>query len=271
MPNFKPGTFPVSKSTAGQEIVVANEITFAASAGQVTGLTPVLKFGHNPASGNGTEDDVWASGGTLTWLTAAAQMDVTSSSVNDDGNPTTSTGAQTIRIHYLDASFDEQTEDVTLDGTTIVTTVASMLRVQRAYVLTTGTYHGTNEGNITIRVTGAGAIQAYIAAGVGQTQKSHYTVPNGKTAYLARISVNIDSTKAGDFTMYQYQNADDITQPYGGAKRIVHYQPGIGDRAEETFRAMPSFPAKTDLWFTCTANAASTDVQVDYDLALQDN
>jgi hypothetical protein len=255
------------QSTVGQPIIVANEIAFAAAAGEITGLVPLHKFGHNPASGNGTEDDIWAQGGNLTWLTAAAQMDVVSTSTDDDGDPTTNTGAQTIRIEYLDSSFAEQTEDVTLDGTTIATTVASMLRINRAYVLTSGTYHGTNLGTITIRVTGGGAIQANIPVGIGQTQKSHFTIPAGMTGYFVRLSVDLDASKAGDFSFYQYQNADDITQPFGGCRRIVHHVPGVAGNHAEIFRAFPAFPEKTDLWWTCKANAASTNVAVDYDLA----
>lgn len=256
------------QSTVGQKIIVANEIGFAAAAGQVTGLAPVYVSAYNLSAGT-SEEDVWFNGGTITWLTAAVQMDVVSSDVNDDGNPTTNTGAQTIRIEYLDSNFDEQTEDVTLNGTGTVTTTASMLRINRAYVLTAGTYHGTNVGNITIRVTGGGALQANIEAGAGTTQKSHYTVPNGKAAYLIRFDLNVDSTKTTNFRMWALENADDITQPYTGAKQLIHRVTGISGTHSETLRSFPRFPAKTDIWWTSEAGAASTDLEVDYDLALE--
>ena len=46
---------------------------------------------------------------------AGEQMTVVSS--NDADNGATATGVLTIRIHYLDATGSEQTEDKTLDGT----------------------------------------------------------------------------------------------------------------------------------------------------------
>ena len=124
------------KSSIGQPIVVANEIAFASAAGQITGLSPQLKFGHNPASGNGTEDDIWAQGGNLTWMSTASVLDIVSTVAADDGNPTTSTGAQTITVEGLDSSWNEQSVTYTLDGTTIVTTAESWIRVNRAFVAT---------------------------------------------------------------------------------------------------------------------------------------
>lgn len=259
------------RSTTGQEIVVANEIAFAAASGQITGLSPQHKFGRNPTAPNGTEADVWAQGGSLTWLTTASAMDVVSSDTNDDGNPTTNTGAQTVTIEGLDASFDELSETVTLNGTTNVTTAGSFIRINRAFVATTGTYHGNNAGTITVRVTGGGAIQANIAAGVGQTQKSQFTIPNGKTGFLVRMQASVDSSKSAAMFMWQYQNADDVTQPYTGARRLIHEIAGLAGDTEITMRAFPVFPEKTDLWWTVIAGANSTDVQVDYDLAIADN
>jgi hypothetical protein len=265
MPSFKPGTFPVSKSTDGQEIVVAHDYSLAISQQEITGYEYELISSHNLSAGT-TEEDMWFQGGLMTWLTTASLMDVVSSSTDDDGNPTTSIGAQTIRIHYLDSSFNEQTEDVTLDGTTLVTTSASMLRIQKAEVLTVGTYHGSNVGNITIRVTGAGAIQANIEAGIGKTQKSHWTIPNGKTGYVKRFDANVDSAKTSTLRFFQYTNADDITQPFGGAKIQRHVAVAVSGDHREEFSGWLQFPAKTDIWWTSTAGAASTDIQLDYDL-----
>lgn len=258
-----------SVSTAGQEIVVANEIALAAAAGQITGLAPQHKFGRNPAAPNGTEVDIWAQGGTMTWLSTAAQMDVVSDSVNDDGDPTTNTGAHTLTIQGLDSNFDELEETVTLNGTTNVTTTGSFIRINRAFVASGGTYHGFNDGIITIRVTGGGAVQAAIAAGISQTQKTQFTVPNGKTAFWISYDAHVDSTKGGQICFYQYMNGDDVTQPYTGSRRLIFEIPNLSGSHTMSLRAFPSFAAKTDLWWTVNANAASTDVSVSYDLAIQ--
>jgi len=261
--------FPSPRSTLGQEIVVANDAAYATALGQVSGIASTFIHGANPSAPNGTQVDIWPNGGTLTWPQAATQMDVVSSSVNDDGNPTTSTGAQTVVIEGLNSSFAEISETVTLNGTTLVTTTASFLRINSMYVATSGTYHGSNAGTITARVTGGGAVQATIAIGLGQSQKSHYTVPAGKTALWVRSAASVDSTKSARITFWQYQNADDVTQPYGGGARIVHRSQGLSGTNNIVLRAFPpAFPAKTDLWWTVTATAAATPVSVNYDLLI---
>jgi len=257
------------QTTAGQPIVVANEVAFAAAVGQVPGLLPVHKFGTNPDVDTAAPEHVWFNGGTLTWLTAASVMDVVSTSANDDGNPTTNSGAHTITIEGLDSNWDDLSEVVTLNGLTPVTTSGSFIRVNRAFVTTVGTYHGTNEGDITIQVTGGGSVQANIQTGRGQTQKTQYSVPRAHQAFMVRFSIDVDSTKAANLTMFQYQNADDITQPYSGAVRVVHTIPNVTGSSESILRAFPpAFGEKTDIWWEAEVTANNTGVSIDYDLAL---
>jgi len=263
-----PTLFPPPQSTVGQEIVVANEIAFAAAENQIAGLNPKTIRGRNSVVGT-TEEDLWFNGGVLTWLQSAVQMDIVSSDATDNG-VTPNTGAQTLVIEYLDSSFVEQTQTYTLNGMTNVTTAESMLRINYAYIATCGTYHGSNVGNITIRATGGGAIQANIEAGKGETQKSHYTVPAGKNAKLIRLSVNVDSAQRAEVLAYRYENADDVTTPFTGAKRILHQVPGIAGDTNEILRAFENLPPKTDIWWAGTAGAGTTDIQIDYDLAISD-
>ena len=113
------------------------------------------------------------------------QMTLQSTSQADNG--TSTTGALTVRIEYLDADGVEQTEDVTLNGTTIVNTVATNIRfVNDMYTLTVGS-NGVAEGNITIRAFGgAVATDMYnmIALGGNKSLVPHRMVPLGKTLYL---------------------------------------------------------------------------------------
>jgi hypothetical protein len=240
------------------------------SRGDVAGRTNVNIQAFISTSGT-TEEDVWANTGLITWATAATAMDIVSGSANDDGNPTTSTGLQTLTVKGLASDFTEQTVTYTLNGITNVTTAETWIRINEAFGATFGTYHGSNEGIITIRVTGGGAIVSNIPIGVGTTQKSHYTVPAGKTAYITRFDLNVDAAKTSIFRLYKNENADDITQPFSGGKILLHRVDGVSGSHNEILNVPIMVPEKSDIWWTVEAGAASTDIHVDYDIELLDN
>jgi len=117
----------------------------------------------------------------------AAGEQMTVASDNNADNGATATGAMSIRIYYLDDTGAEQTEDVTLNGTTPVDTVATNIRfVNDIHTLTVGS-NGVAEGNITVIKKG-GTIGAnlynLIAAGGNKSLVPHRMVPLGKTLYL---------------------------------------------------------------------------------------
>ncbi len=254
------------RATNGFPMVAAFESGGLASRGVIPGFTVNHKFGRNPTAGMSSED-IWFQGGALTWLTAAVQMDLVSSSANDDATPTTSTGAQTVFVEGLDSNFEVSSETISLNGTTLVTTVNSYIRIQSMTVVLCGTYSGTNEGDITIRVTGGGAIQGDIETGIGVSQKSHFTVPNGQSAVLTRFALSVDSTKSAQASLFVRENADDIVQPFG-ASHIIHIADGVSGAFQDRFFAFPIFPTKTDIWWSSNAGVANTAISVDYDLAL---
>ena len=145
--------------------------------GIVPGFTGFRKFGMNDSvAGTSTLQEVWPIGTPRTLPAAAAVCAVSSDDVNDDGSPA-STGALTLTIEGLDANYLEISETITLNGTTTVNTTKSFLRINRAYVATSGSSK-FNEGNITITI--GGATQAYVEAEEGQTHQCMYTVPADK-------------------------------------------------------------------------------------------
>ena len=115
---------------------------------------------------------------------AGEQMTVASDDVAD---ASAGTGVKTIRIHYIDNAGAEQTEDIIMNGTTGVDTVAINIRfVNDMYALTVGS-NGVAEGNITIiKKGGAIATDLYnlIALGGNKSLVPHRMVPVGKTLYL---------------------------------------------------------------------------------------
>lgn len=144
------------------------------------------KFGYNSAISTAYED-VWSPGGTLSLLSAADTMNVSSASADDKGTPTAGTGARTIRLVGVDGSYNVITEDVTLNGQTAVATTSSFLRVYRAYVLTAGT-GGVNAGAITIEDDGGSTTQCSIPAGYGQSEMAIYTIRAGYYGVITDFS-----------------------------------------------------------------------------------
>ncbi len=106
---------------------------------------------------------------------------------NNADNGATSTGVLTVRIHYLDDTGAEQTEDITINGTTAVDTVATNIRfINDFHTLTVGS-NSVAKGNICIYKKG-GSIAAnlynMIAKGGNKSLVPHRMVPLGKTLYL---------------------------------------------------------------------------------------
>ena len=145
----------------------------------------VNKFGYN-ADINGTHEDIWTTGGTLTRLSSAETMSVVSTSTADD---TGGTGAITIQIEGIDNDWDILEESVTLNGTGAVTTTGSFLRINRMFITSSGSGQ-TNAGTITATASSAGTVQAAIGTGAGQTEKTQYAVPRGFRVIFTELQVN---------------------------------------------------------------------------------
>lgn len=160
---------------------------------RVTGRQ-VAVWGRNATVGTSFEE-LYAYDQVLNWpsvLAAAAKMDVSSSSTSDTA---AGTGAQKMVIFGLDANYNILTEEVTMNGQTIVQTAGSFLRVFGAEVTRSGTGL-VNAGDIHIVKTGTGG--SYTAGvpgtltsaickvliGFGVSENGMYTVPAGKTARL---------------------------------------------------------------------------------------
>ncbi len=132
-----------------------------------------------------TGEDIWLGSADVIPIPidAGEQMEVVSSDNADNG--ATATGVLTVRVEYLDASGDEQTEDVTMNGTTGVALTATNVRfVNDIYALTVGS-NGVAEGDITIYKQGASStIYNFIENGGNKSLVPSRMVPNGKTLIL---------------------------------------------------------------------------------------
>lgn len=235
--------------------------------GRVEGHSSVYKFGANhDIAASSTEDIVF--GGLMNWLTVATAIRVKSGG-NAADIDSTGVGARTITVIGLDENWNEVEEDIALAGANASTlTTITFIRVFRAYVKTTGTYTGVNTGDITIENGTGGTTLVIIGAGKGQTETSKYTVPAGKTAYITRLSAEVDAAKAVDLSFWQRKNADIVSAPFT-AKRIVSEFHQLIGQATLQLDAFIEIPEKTDLWWSGSTGAGNAaGVEVDYDLIL---
>jgi len=163
--------------------------------------------------------DIWGGTGDLVYPTGAETWEI----VSDDTNDTSGgSGARTVFITYLDASYVEQTITATMNGTSAVTLNTDHFRPVSAVVVDSGS-SDWNEGTISIRVSSGGDQRAVLTPTEGRSLDGHFTVPAGKKALFLqtflilpknlsgtlkgrfRDSTNANSTwvSTGDFPVYQ--------------------------------------------------------------------
>ncbi len=124
--------------------------------------------------------------------TTNAQRSFKSSSASDSA---AGTGARTVRLTYLPFGSDggllpAKTEDVALNGTTFVATVATDIGVvEKIEVLTAGS-GGVADGVITLYQNAIGTSTALtsIAAGKTSTWLGHHYVPTGYQCFVTDIA-----------------------------------------------------------------------------------
>ena len=177
----------------------------AASLGIISDCTRVATLGNNRDIDTGTiPEDLWA-GAVLGVLngtdhkfipipSAPVSMEVVSDNANDTA---AGTGLRTVVVLYLDATYTAKTVVLTLNGTTPVALPETAVAINGVVRSTTGTFRGSNIGNISVRdVGGLGKTYAYIIAGEGISRSSLFTVPLGFTLAITAAFAAIDSTDA---------------------------------------------------------------------------
>lgn len=218
--------------------------------GYITGHSIFSKIGYNPDIDTGTES-MWSVGGTYVFPAAAQQMEVISSSAADTSG---GAGIRTVTIYYLDNTFAEQKEIVTLNGVTAVpTTATNILRVNNFRASTAGT-GGVAAGNIDIRHLSDTPVYSRIATGQTRARNSAYTVPLGKTLYITSIYAAAGGSATGKSLVVTFRSTYDDKADAVGTIMMPFAELLVADSGIHGQVAL-RFPATTDIVAVATAVA----------------
>jgi hypothetical protein len=136
-----------------------------------------LRFGNLTAT---STSEVLISARAYNEQASQAQRSVKSSSTQD---ASAGSGAKAVRLTYLDSNYVLKTEDIVMDGTTAVATVATDIRfVERFEVIQGAGAAGAIE--LWTANNGTGTAICGIAAATDNTFLCHHYVPAGQTCIL---------------------------------------------------------------------------------------
>jgi hypothetical protein len=231
----------------------------AIAQGMLPGFTSWTLMG-SASGASAVEQDIipWANTPYVYPATAQRMAAVSSNA----GDAATGNGARTIRIFYLDGSYNEQYVDVTLNGTTPVqTTVVNIFRVQDVRVTSVG-INNKNIGNISITNTAGTVTYARLDIGTNQTRQAIWTVPAGKTLVLTQLDLGIGELGSGPkyirfMLKANYDILRQVALPPGFFMIYWELTQISGSGLSTAFNPIISFPAQTDIKMAITTNENS--------------
>ena len=152
-----------------------------ASTGKYSGVSPFRKFGFNDViDTTSVPEDVWSGGGIWVPPTQARVHELASTDAGD---------TETILISGLtDWNLTEESELITLQGTTPVDTTKSWVIIHRMVILE----GNSNVGTITATAKVDGTVTARIEAGFAQTGMCIYGLGGMQNLLIQRFSLGMN-------------------------------------------------------------------------------
>ena len=208
--------------------------------------------GYNADIDGAVTETVWPVGATHAFMTAAAHLDIVSTTTVD--SDALNTGAQTVQLTYLDDDFVEHTAIYSMNGQTDVLTATDVYRVNDFRVVS-GT---AADGTITLERHGGTTTQGSIPAGATKCTQLVYTVPDGYDLQLSAIAISASGTAAKSYLKYTLMsNYSDIDEEING---IFYPMMQIAVEGGAYVYTMPTpilFPEHTDIYMNVIGNAAT--------------
>lgn len=213
------------------------------SRGLVDGHKRVFKFGYNGEIQN-VEETIWDVGGVYAYPSTALAMTATSASGATDS------GVK-ITIQGLDGSYNEVSEEVTLNASGTATTTQTYLRVYRAF--TSGSTAAV--GNVVI--SNGGTTYAIVSAAEQQSLMALWTVPAGYTAYLFQLDVTAFTEQNNKVATVRM-----LTREFNGVFRTQNKFDAFAGPFHQDIQAPQPIPEKTDIEFRAVASSSNADLKV---------
>lgn len=185
----------ISPELTGSGFLFNSDINDLVARGMVEGAYRFGAYGERTSAGSETNFPVWPNGSMTLPADTGVQMTLVSTSTDDAAE---GTGAQQVRLIYLDVNLNMQREVVTLNGTTSVTTDATDIRfIQCMYVHDAGT--GAKAAG-DISAANGGTTYSEILTGDLRCSSSFRMVPAGKRLFVMGGSIGSASSTADAIT-----------------------------------------------------------------------
>ena len=213
------------------------------SRGQIPGHRVRNIFGFSTAIGTSFTTP-WELGNTdaLPLISTASPLDVSSSAAGDT--------TQIVRIIGLDADYNEVAENISLNGTTTVTTTNSYKAINDLVTIS-----GNCIGDVTAKI--GATVYAQITAGSGRNQAAIFTVPAGHSFYLARIDA-FSATATGASKYLTFLNKNTFSDG-----RVFNVAETTFAQRMDIMRVLPfKVSEKTTLEFQAKTNSSTAEAGI---------
>lgn len=196
------------------------------------------------------------------YRTTAARIELRST---DAADTFLGTGARTVNVRGLNATFDEVIETVQLAGTATVTTTTPFIRIVALEVGSAGVYgglpggggvDGANIGTITANYLGTPAVVCTMRPQDGREFSAAVCVPNGYYCGLTGLTVTVDSGKTCDIMLQYRDNADIVAAPFPPVILAAELL-GVSSGISNAYNPEMILPPKTDLYIMGRATQTS--------------
>lgn len=216
------------------------------------GVTRVHLYGVNGAITT-TDETLWEESTLYSFRSSGASMTISSSSASD---ASAGTGARTVSVTGVTASYVVATETATLNGTTGVALTNSYLTITNVEVLTAGS-GGSNAGILyvgtgTVTSGKPATVDCLVAAGNNKSSSLIYCIPAGYSLLIyGAHSATRSATSGGHEFAVQYLTAGSV------AKKLVlsHYNNTSG--FTRNFEIPLVIPGSTQIQGLIQANAGT--------------
>jgi len=246
--------------------------------GNVPGLSSFHIVGRNDSVG--TSFVPLTIGGVYPMKQVAGAITLRVKAGGDANDTAAGSGARSVLLKGIDETGTAIEESVPTNGTSAGTaSTATFIRLNQVVVDNSGTYATLNPiaashaAKIVIEDSSGTEDWATIddvGYGRSQAEIAFFTVPLGKKAYLINIFTSVDTTKVADIIFIQREGILGTAAPFESLRASFELS-GIAGIAQILSGApVGPFPALTDLGFLARVAAGTAEVNIEFEIILED-